>query len=249
MDEKQLNAELTKIVDASDEKEQALFYLIYLINKTIGMDRKSLTNIAVAEITAQYILESPDFINTIKKSNCLLTEDEAIEYAKSNGYMTLKEALKTDEAHRHFDVLTPVESKEFIKNFLHPKPNPARDKMLDRLKKTHWTEVEEGRWEVPSNDCFSILRNELYCKHNVGHSFNVHGCCEGNCCSKPGFREAFNREREKKAKVFFGTKYDPSLAHKYDWPVQMPDITARRPGETEEGRKRRVNNYRNGRVE
>ena len=42
---------------------------------------------------------------------------------------------------------------------------------------------------------FSLMRQELYCEHGVGHGYHVHGCC--GCCGDTSFAKEFKRWQKK----------------------------------------------------
>jgi hypothetical protein len=48
----------------------------------------------------------------------------------------------------------------------------------------------KGKWVD-----FSIIRQELYCEHGVGHGFHPHGC--DGCCSDPSFAKQFRKWQRK----------------------------------------------------
>ncbi len=74
---------------------------------------------------------------------------------------------------------------------------PVADTLVEMLE-------EAGKYNLSQKVCkkhdkikwvdFSPMRQELYCKHGVGHGFHVHGC--DGCCSDKSFAKEFKKRRK-----------------------------------------------------
>jgi len=73
----------------------------------------------------------------------------------------------------------------------------------------------KGKWVD-----FSIIRQELYCEHGVGHGFHPHGC--DGCCSDPSFAKQFRKWQRKmdiagiKSQKHIFKEWDKKLSQKVD---------------------------------
>jgi hypothetical protein len=74
---------------------------------------------------------------------------------------------------------------------LSQKTTPICDKITQPALRKKYNKV---RWMD-----FSLMRQELYCEHGVGHGFHVHGC--DGCCGDPSFAKEFKRWQKKTDKA------------------------------------------------
>ena len=70
---------------------------------------------------------------------------------------------------------------------LSQKTTPICDKITQPALRKKYNKV---RWID-----FSLMRQELYCEHAVGHGYHVHGC--DGCCGNPSFAKEFKRWQKK----------------------------------------------------